>query len=103
MQLFTKELAERLGSEKVTANCLDPGTVNTKMLYAGWGACGIDLKVRPLLPSFSRTIKCYLISTVVYFSQKVKAAPYHFCEAVNLIIFSLSFSLQHPAISDEYT
>lgn len=44
MQLFTKELADRLGSSPVTANCLDPGTVNTKMLYAGWGACGIDLQ-----------------------------------------------------------
>lgn len=45
MQLFTKELAGRLGNRSVTANCLDPGTVNTKMLYAGWGPCGIDLQV----------------------------------------------------------
>ena len=22
---------------------MDPGTVNTKMLLAGWGACGIDV------------------------------------------------------------
>jgi NAD(P)-dependent dehydrogenase (short-subunit alcohol dehydrogenase family) len=26
-----------------TINCLDPGTVNTKMLYAGWGPIGIDI------------------------------------------------------------
>ena len=26
-----------------TINCLDPGTVNTKMLYAGWGPIGIDV------------------------------------------------------------
>ena len=45
MQLFTKELAGRLNGKAVTANCLDPGTVNTKMLYAGWGPCGIDLQV----------------------------------------------------------
>ncbi|KAH3744259.1 short chain dehydrogenase reductase family [Pelomyxa schiedti] len=24
-------------------NCLDPGTVNTKMLRAGWGSCGIEI------------------------------------------------------------
>ena len=24
-------------------NCLDPGTVNTKMLAAGWGPCGIPV------------------------------------------------------------
>ena len=24
-------------------NCLDPGTVNTKMLLAGWGPCGIPI------------------------------------------------------------
>ena len=23
---------------------MDPGTVNTKMLIAGWGACGIDIE-----------------------------------------------------------
>jgi len=23
---------------------MDPGTVNTKMLFAGWGPCGIDVK-----------------------------------------------------------
>ena len=23
---------------------MDPGTVNTKMLYLGWGKCGIDIE-----------------------------------------------------------
>ena len=47
MQLYTFRLAELLkaSGSKVTVNTCDPGTVNTKMLYAGWGACGIDLKV----------------------------------------------------------
>eukprot|EP00899_Mesostigma_viride_P020214 jgi/Mesvir1/28194/Mv04748-RA.1 len=40
---FTYELAERLKDEGVTVNCLDPGTVNTKMLLAGWGPCGIPV------------------------------------------------------------
>ena len=45
VMLFTAELAHRTGSGLPTVNTLDPGTVNTKMLYAGWGACGIDIKV----------------------------------------------------------
>jgi len=45
-QVFTYQLAGRLagrGAGAPTANCLDPGTVNTKMLLAGWGPCGIPL------------------------------------------------------------
>eukprot|EP00802_Teleaulax_amphioxeia_P011502 Tamp_11535.p1 GENE.Tamp_11535~~Tamp_11535.p1 ORF type:complete len:317 (+),score=70.56 Tamp_11535:23-973(+) len=39
------ELAERLKNKgsPVTVNTLDPGTVNTKMLLAGWGRCGIEV------------------------------------------------------------
>jgi len=32
------------GTDRITCNCLDPGTVNTKMLLAGWGRCGIDVE-----------------------------------------------------------
>ncbi|KAL3130781.1 hypothetical protein ABBQ38_000124 [Trebouxia sp. C0009 RCD-2024] len=42
--MFTFDLAEIMKPKGVTVNCLDPGTVNTKMLIAGWGACGIDVK-----------------------------------------------------------
>ena len=43
------EMAHRLtkagfSTDRVTCNTLDPGTVNTKMLLAGWGACGIEPK-----------------------------------------------------------
>lgn len=43
--MFTYDLAELMKPKGVTVNCLDPGTVNTKLLIAGWGACGIDIKV----------------------------------------------------------
>jgi NAD(P)-dependent dehydrogenase (short-subunit alcohol dehydrogenase family) len=40
--MLCMEMADRLKSKSgITCNCLDPGTVNTKMLLAGWGACGI--------------------------------------------------------------
>ena len=44
--LFSMELAERLAKagRSVTSNSLDPGTVNTKMLYAGWGPIGMSIQ-----------------------------------------------------------
>jgi hypothetical protein len=45
--LFTVELAERCAKSGLSINCLDPGTVNTKMLYAGWGSCGMSIQVLP--------------------------------------------------------
>lgn len=41
--MFNAELARRV-PEGVTCNSLDPGTVNTKMLRAGWGMGGIPIK-----------------------------------------------------------
>ena len=47
--MLTFEFAERFQAKGIdetlmTCNCLDPGTVNTKMLLAGWGPCGIDVE-----------------------------------------------------------
>jgi NAD(P)-dependent dehydrogenase (short-subunit alcohol dehydrogenase family) len=47
--MLAKEFADRLqaagfGPDCITSNSLDPGTVNTKMLLAGWGPCGIDVE-----------------------------------------------------------
>jgi NAD(P)-dependent dehydrogenase (short-subunit alcohol dehydrogenase family) len=43
--MLTIEMAHRLDklTSIVTCNCLDPGTVNTKMLIDGWGPIGIDV------------------------------------------------------------
>mmetsp|Transcript_7066 Transcript_7066/g.11153 ORF Transcript_7066/g.11153 Transcript_7066/m.11153 type:complete len:335 (-) Transcript_7066:408-1412(-) len=43
--MFTYELDRRLraSSSGITTNCLDPGTVNTKMLLQGWGPIGIPV------------------------------------------------------------
>ncbi len=40
--LFTFELAERLPAEQITANCLHPGVVSTKLLTEGFGMNGSD-------------------------------------------------------------
>jgi NAD(P)-dependent dehydrogenase (short-subunit alcohol dehydrogenase family) len=44
--LFSHELAERLSraGSAITSNSLDPGTVNTKMLFAGWGPIGMQVE-----------------------------------------------------------
>jgi NAD(P)-dependent dehydrogenase (short-subunit alcohol dehydrogenase family) len=42
--LFAFELAERVRGLGLTANCLHPGVVNTKLLRAGWGSGGVDLE-----------------------------------------------------------
>jgi NAD(P)-dependent dehydrogenase (short-subunit alcohol dehydrogenase family) len=43
--LFTYALARRLKVTKVTANCLHPGVIRTKLLRAGWGASfGADVE-----------------------------------------------------------
>jgi NAD(P)-dependent dehydrogenase (short-subunit alcohol dehydrogenase family) len=34
--MWSYALAERLKG-RVTVNCVDPGTVTTKLLFAGWG------------------------------------------------------------------
>jgi NAD(P)-dependent dehydrogenase (short-subunit alcohol dehydrogenase family) len=47
--MLSMEFAARLqeggfDTDRITCNCLDPGTVNTKMLLAGWGRIGIEVE-----------------------------------------------------------
>ncbi len=41
--LFTYKLARILKDAGVTANCLHPGVINTKILHAGWGMGGASV------------------------------------------------------------
>lgn len=40
---FASRLVQRFRTDQITSNCLDPGTVNTKMLLTGWGPIGIPV------------------------------------------------------------
>ena len=42
--LFTLQLAKIASKYKIQCLTMDPGTINTKMLLAGWGPCGIPVK-----------------------------------------------------------
>ncbi|CAB9524685.1 daunorubicin C-13 ketoreductase DnrU [Seminavis robusta] len=72
--MFTVELARILkqqqkqgGYGKIKCLTMDPGTVNTKMLLAGWGACGINVK---------RADNTYQLATDYGASQE--SGTYHF-------------------------
>jgi hypothetical protein len=45
MAAFSHELARRISPEDALVMSCDPGTVNTKMLDAGWGMCGIRISM----------------------------------------------------------
>ena len=71
--LFTVQLASILDAQKdetlsrIKCLTMDPGTVNTKMLLAGWGACGIPV---------SRADNTYKLATE--YGTKQKSGTYHF-------------------------
>lgn len=55
---------------KIQCLTMDPGTVNTKMLLAGWGPCGIDVH------SADNTYKLATSDTFAY--GRVESGSYHF-------------------------
>ena len=71
--LITVELAKILSSQKdeklrrIKCLTMDPGTVNTKMLLAGWGNCGIPV---------SRADNTYKLATE--YGVKQESGSYHF-------------------------
>ena len=68
--LFTVQLAKLTSSYNIQCLTMDPGTVNTKMLLAGWGACGIPVK------QANNTYK--LATGEEYAYGRVKSGSYHF-------------------------
>mmetsp|Transcript_34001 Transcript_34001/g.100195 ORF Transcript_34001/g.100195 Transcript_34001/m.100195 type:complete len:306 (+) Transcript_34001:88-1005(+) len=71
--LFTVRLAKILDAHtderlsRIKCLTMDPGTVNTKMLLAGWGACGIPV---------SRADNTYKLATE--YGTKQESGSYHF-------------------------
>lgn len=53
--LFTYELAERLAHSGVTANCLHPGVIGTKLLRAGFQSMGSHVKEGAKTPVYLST------------------------------------------------
>ena len=75
--LFTLELAERLKGTGVTANCLHPGIVTTKLLDTGWGWTGVSLAQGAALSVYLASSPEVETVTGAYFEQTTpyKASP----------------------------
>ena len=71
--MFTVHLSKLLNEyprlQKIKCLTMDPGTVNTKMLIAGWGACGINVH---------QANNTYKLATAYGAEQNVKSGSYHF-------------------------
>jgi NAD(P)-dependent dehydrogenase (short-subunit alcohol dehydrogenase family) len=67
--LFTLELAERLKGSGVTANCLHPGVVTTKLLDTGWGWTGISVAQGAALSVYLASSPAVETMTGQYFEQ----------------------------------
>jgi retinol dehydrogenase 14 len=73
--LFTLELAERLKGTGVTANCLHPGVVTTKLLKEGFGASGISVQEGAQTPVMLATAPELEGVTGCYFANGQRAQP----------------------------
>lgn len=76
--LFTYELAERLGDAGVTANCLHPGVINTKLLRAGFpGSRGAPVAKGAATPAYLATSPAVEGVTGGYWDDKkpVRSSP----------------------------
>lgn len=67
--LFTLELADRLKGSGVTANCLHPGVVTTKLLDTGWGWTGVSPAEGAALPVYLASSPEVETVTGQYFEQ----------------------------------
>ena len=67
--LFTLELAERLRGSGVTANCLHPGVVSTKLLDTGWGWTGVSVAQGAALSVYLASSPAVETVTGQYFEQ----------------------------------
>ncbi len=73
--LFTFELAERLKGTGVTANCLHPGVIRTKLLHAGWGMGGAPVEVGAQTSVYLASAPELEQVTGKYFSNRREARP----------------------------
>ena len=80
--MFNHELAARLkrAGSSVTANALDPGTVNTKMLYAGWGPIGMRVQDADDQFFLATDASVAAVSSAYYVSCRERRAPPPACD-----------------------
>jgi NAD(P)-dependent dehydrogenase (short-subunit alcohol dehydrogenase family) len=98
--LFTYQLARRLEGTGVTANCLHPGVISTKLLKAGWGVGGspvaegsknsVYLATAPELDGVSGKYfmnRKQTKSSGISYDQKTQKKLWHVSERMTGIVF----------------
>lgn len=73
--LFTKALAKRLNGTAVTANCLHPGVIDTKLLRAGFAMGGRSLEEGAKTPVYLALDEGLSKATGKYYSECREATP----------------------------
>lgn len=73
--LFTFKLAQKLKKEPITANCLHPGVIHTKLLHAGWGMSGASVTQGAQTSVYCATSAELEQVSGAYFSDSRKTRP----------------------------
>jgi len=73
--LFTFRLAEKLKQTSLTANCLHPGVIQTKLLHAGWGMGGTAVAQGAKTSLFLATSADVEKVSGAYFSNSQQVRP----------------------------
>ncbi len=93
--LFTYKLVRMLKETVVTANCLHPGVVSTKLLHAGWGMGGVSVNAgaqnsvfAAISPDMEGKTGLYLVS-----QKSVKSAAISYDKKVQERLWEISIQL----------
>jgi retinol dehydrogenase 14 len=98
--LFTYRLARILVGSSVTANCLNPGVIETNLLRAGWGGGGRSLESGAETPSYLATDPDAGKATGQYFVDKrlTESAPQTYDIALQERMWLVGQSLTQAAL-----
>lgn len=73
--LFTTALAKRVAGTSVTANCLHPGAIATKLLHKGWGAGGARVEDGARTSVYLASSDAVSYTNGAYFADCRQASP----------------------------
>lgn len=101
--LFTYYLAQRMPGESITANCLHPGVIQTKLLYAGWGSGGVSVAEGARTTVHLATVAESAQTTGKYYANQQVAisSEESYDEAVQKKLWDIS--LQFTQLSDPFS
>jgi len=93
--LFTYKLARLLNGTNVTANCLHPGVIRTKLLEAGWGSGGASTEAGAKTSIFVATDYSLTGRSGLYFvnSQERKSSAISYDQKIQDRLWEISLEI----------